>query len=618
MVNVHEHLRFASPLWSRYQSESSDATEMSSARDSYASESYAQQRQLQYCSSSREGSPAAQPQLHLGARNRHSSSQASSAGSANSGNERSVRSMLDGFIASTFLSCVHQPITSCVSGEASNDWDYKYDESLYGSSSRRSKHARRMRSDSSFVSPARSPTSCGESFLPAVAAACDSGASREAAVTTPGEHDVVCGKGGSRVRHPGNERFRDLCRANRPTYATLTKKQKIVMARQIVLMVQSTQPPGQFLARNPHSGLWEDVGLERSLEKAAQALRDRSSNNQEGSDPEERAPGDIPLSPVPSVISSTASSSIRTPKSSTGRTAPTPQPRIQIPAHLRSVFRPVVQERSPPLPSPLHTPVLAESPAQATPTRTRHSNHPPPYVSPADRHHRYRSLRGVGTSEGPATSRIAPERHGEYGLLHREDVRDAKHTWSATPLPALPDAPDDELMFSCSPLSQASTSNTHSIMMDPDGGWLRHHHQPSHHQIRGCEPDGEFPDDEDMVAPSLVSSSTPTFASSSLVSSSWSGLDGNDDGTYDDGRTRRPLPLFSPSSLLQSRGHHIQSRRSRPLPIHDTFDSMYAQKGPQPPATFSGCGAEYDSDTSMDGGTALSTALFLRLDEPEE
>jgi hypothetical protein len=179
------------------------------------------------------------------------------------------------------------------------------------------------------------------------------------------------------------------------------------------------------------------------------------------------------------------------------------------------------------------------------------------------------------------------------------------------------------LMYSRDPIPHTYTSNTRSeakvVMMDPEGEWMRHHHHQLH-RIRGYEPDGEFPDDEDMAAPSLVSSSTPTLASSSLVSSSWSALDRIGEGAYDndDRRSNPTQPLFSPSGLLQGRGHHFQSRRSRPLPLHDNFTSMCAQNDPQPPATLNGCGGEYDSDTSMDGGTALSTALFLKLDEPED
>eukprot|EP00980_Cylindrotheca_fusiformis_P021476 scaffold8353_cov138-Cylindrotheca_fusiformis.AAC.7 len=95
----------------------------------------------------------------------------------------------------------------------------------------------------------------------------------------PHSNDVLCGRGGSSNRHLGNTHFRELVAANKKTYVALTKKQKMLVAKKIVVLVTQTQPPGRFLARDSQTGTWYDIGLPRSLEKTSQALRERNSND---------------------------------------------------------------------------------------------------------------------------------------------------------------------------------------------------------------------------------------------------------------------------------------------------------------------------------------------------
>lgn len=82
----------------------------------------------------------------------------------------------------------------------------------------------------------------------------------------------------------GNLNFRALVAANKVTYGGLTKRQKMQMARQIVHLIHHTDPPGRFLARDAKTGYYFDVGLSRSLEKTAQALREKSTNDRGHSD----------------------------------------------------------------------------------------------------------------------------------------------------------------------------------------------------------------------------------------------------------------------------------------------------------------------------------------------
>ena len=160
----------------------------------------------------------------------------------------------------------------------------------------------------------------------------------------PHANDVLCGRGGSSNRHLGNMNFRELVAANKKTYVCLTKKQKMLVARSIVEMVHSTEPPGRFLAKDQDTGLWYDIGLPRSLEKTSQALREKNSNEYP---PEEGTE-------VSDVLSDT--SLLYSPRSDSGGSSPTgveedkpsssksgiskhvEAPSLTIPPHLTKVF----------------------------------------------------------------------------------------------------------------------------------------------------------------------------------------------------------------------------------------------------------------------------------------
>jgi len=103
-------------------------------------------------------------------------------------------------------------------------------------------------------------------------------------VPSPHTHDVLCGRGGSSNRHIGNTNFRDLVQSNKALYVTLTKRQKMMVARSIVQIVRSQNPPGRFLQKDPETALWFDIGRARALEKTSQALREKpSSSSDKGS-----------------------------------------------------------------------------------------------------------------------------------------------------------------------------------------------------------------------------------------------------------------------------------------------------------------------------------------------
>jgi len=138
------------------------------------------------------------------------------------------------------------------------------------------------------VQPSLAPAATTEPWrggaVPAVLSSSNSLAASVASSVEPSDNDVLCGRGGSSNKHPGNLRFRTLIAANKAQYVTLTKKQKMLLARQIVAVVHESG--GKFLSRE--QGKWVHVGLPRSLEKTSQALRERKGISNVVSDEEER------------------------------------------------------------------------------------------------------------------------------------------------------------------------------------------------------------------------------------------------------------------------------------------------------------------------------------------
>lgn len=86
--------------------------------------------------------------------------------------------------------------------------------------------------------------------------------------------DVLCGRGGGTNHHVGNAHWRKLVNTNKRLYLSLPKKQKALVAKSIVHAVRAQNPPGRFLARDPSTSLWCDIGDQKATEKTSQALRE--------------------------------------------------------------------------------------------------------------------------------------------------------------------------------------------------------------------------------------------------------------------------------------------------------------------------------------------------------
>jgi hypothetical protein len=182
-------------------------------------------------------------------------------------------------------------------------------------------------------------------------------------IVQPHVTDILCGRGGSSSKHMGNLHFRELIAANKARYSNLTKKQKMMLAREIVDLIHGADPPGRFRARDLHTGYWCDIGLPRSLEKTSQALREKSSSSSnvsvgtsptsdimDSTDMDDQpesivsAPSDVSDQNTMSTVAadnksgngSIYSNSITTNKSSQNKQASP----ITIPPHLKAVYAP--------------------------------------------------------------------------------------------------------------------------------------------------------------------------------------------------------------------------------------------------------------------------------------
>jgi len=94
----------------------------------------------------------------------------------------------------------------------------------------------------------------------------------DANVTDPRDSDVLCGRGGAALRHPGNQTYRRLVNLNKGLYITCLKTEKLKISRSIVAAIREQN--GRFLERDAKKGSWFDIGDKKAVEKTSQALRE--------------------------------------------------------------------------------------------------------------------------------------------------------------------------------------------------------------------------------------------------------------------------------------------------------------------------------------------------------
>jgi len=96
-------------------------------------------------------------------------------------------------------------------------------------------------------------------------------------IRDPSPNDILCGRGVGTNHHPGNKRYRKLVEDRKIEYVNVKRKRdKSVVALDIVKKWRSQSPPGRFLRMDDKTGLWSDVGDKKAREKTSQALREKA------------------------------------------------------------------------------------------------------------------------------------------------------------------------------------------------------------------------------------------------------------------------------------------------------------------------------------------------------
>mmetsp|Transcript_21943 Transcript_21943/g.52226 ORF Transcript_21943/g.52226 Transcript_21943/m.52226 type:complete len:363 (-) Transcript_21943:245-1333(-) len=100
---------------------------------------------------------------------------------------------------------------------------------------------------------------------------------------SPTNVDVLCGRGGGAIQHPGNRAFREIVMSKKPLYHSLPKKEKRKISKSIVKTIR--EKGGRFLqkrepgvaASHCKTGktVWFEIGEEKAISKTCQALRER-------------------------------------------------------------------------------------------------------------------------------------------------------------------------------------------------------------------------------------------------------------------------------------------------------------------------------------------------------
>ena len=88
----------------------------------------------------------------------------------------------------------------------------------------------------------------------------------------PRDNDVICGRGGAALNHPGNQKYRRLVNLNKSVYITCLKNEKLKLSKSIVEAIREQH--GRFLERDAKTGAWYDIGDKKAISKTSQALRE--------------------------------------------------------------------------------------------------------------------------------------------------------------------------------------------------------------------------------------------------------------------------------------------------------------------------------------------------------
>lgn len=102
---------------------------------------------------------------------------------------------------------------------------------------------------------------------------------------TPGEKDVLVGRGKVCYRHSGNQRLAKLVNSVLETYSDpqVSKKGKTELIKSIANKIRESSPQGGFVKFDDAAGCWYEVGDKLAREKVSQMFRDSLTDNYKSS-----------------------------------------------------------------------------------------------------------------------------------------------------------------------------------------------------------------------------------------------------------------------------------------------------------------------------------------------
>lgn len=89
-------------------------------------------------------------------------------------------------------------------------------------------------------------------------------------------NDVICDRKGSFCNHPGNIYFQKLVKERMQKYLKARKKDKRLVAAEVVDQIRKLDPPGRFLKKHDFICGYIDIGDDKANEKTIRALREEN------------------------------------------------------------------------------------------------------------------------------------------------------------------------------------------------------------------------------------------------------------------------------------------------------------------------------------------------------
>ena len=102
-------------------------------------------------------------------------------------------------------------------------------------------------------------------------------------VICPHHNDVINGRGKFAMHWNGNQIFRTLVESHKEEYLNSDNDKKVAIARSIINIIRTQNPPGRFLKLDASTNKWNDIRNKKAARKIRQALQGGTTNSNSNS-----------------------------------------------------------------------------------------------------------------------------------------------------------------------------------------------------------------------------------------------------------------------------------------------------------------------------------------------